>query len=83
MASPFFKAINPIITNVVNPLVWLAFAVAFVVFAYGVVQMITHETDAEAHKRGRWSILSGIIGMFIMFSAWGIINIVANTVKSL
>jgi zinc transporter ZupT len=80
--TAFATVINPIITNVVNPLVEFAFAIALVVFVYGVVQMVIHSTDAEAHKNGKASMLSGIIGMTIMFSAWGIIYIISNTVKS-
>ena len=78
--TAFANVVDPIIANVVNPIVELMFAVALVVFAWGILQMITHRYDAEAHARGRWSMLGGLIGMFIMVSAWGIINIVAGTV---
>lgn len=80
-AAKFGAVLNPVISSVVNPLVELAFAVALVVFVYGVIQMIIHETDSEEHAKGRLSMLYGVIGMVIMVSAWGIINIVANTVK--
>lgn len=73
--------LNPIITHIVNPIVQLMFAVAVVVFAYGVFQMIWNKTDADGHTKGRNSMLGGLIGMFIMLSAWGIINLIANTVK--
>ncbi|MFA6432283.1 MAG: hypothetical protein WCV82_00465 [Candidatus Paceibacterota bacterium] len=79
--AAFGKALDPIIANIVNPLVMLAFAVAVVAFVYGVIQMIIHATDAQQHKNGRLSMIGGLIGMFIMFSAWGIINIISNTVK--
>lgn len=79
--AAFGNALSPIVTNIIDPLIGLAFAVAVVVFAYGVIQMIIHDTDADAHKNGRTSMIWGIVGMFIMFSAWGIINIVSNTVK--
>jgi len=79
--TAFGNVLNPIISYVVNPIVGLAFAVAVVVFVYGVIQMITHSTDAEAHSKGRMSMLSGIIGMAIMVCAWGIIYVIANTVK--
>ena len=80
--TAFAGVIAPIVTTIVNPLIELAFAVAVVVFVWGVIQMIIHETDAQEHQKGKWSMLSGLIGIFIMASAWGIINIVANTVKS-
>lgn len=73
--------LDPIITNIVDPIIELMFAVAVVVFAYGVFQMIWNKTDADGHTKGRNSMVGGIIGMFIMLSAWGIINLIANTVK--
>ncbi|MCX6715886.1 MAG: hypothetical protein NT077_02580 [Candidatus Taylorbacteria bacterium] len=78
----FGNALNPIITHVVGPLVMLAFAIAVIVFVYGVIQMMLHETDAEAHQKGRMSMFGGLIGMFIMMSAWGIIYVISNTVKN-
>ncbi len=79
--AAFGNVLNPIITNIVNPIVKLAFAVAVVVFVYGVIQMILNKTDAESHKKARWSMLGGLIGMVIMVCAWGIVYLVANTVK--
>ncbi|MDE2037965.1 MAG: hypothetical protein KGI69_01935 [Patescibacteria group bacterium] len=76
----FGKVVDPIIANIVDPIIELIFAVALIAFIYGILQMVTHGTDSDAHQRGRMSMLSGVIGMFIMMSAWGIINIVAGTV---
>ncbi len=75
--------LNPIITHIVNPIVQLMFAVAVVVFAYGVFQMIWNKIDADGHEKGRNSMVGGLIGMFIMLSAWGIVYLIANTVKGL
>lgn len=80
-ATAFGSVIGPIMANIVNPLIELAFAVALLVFVYGVLKMVMYPIDAEEHAKGKRSLLTGIIGMFIMFSAWGIINLIANTVK--
>lgn len=77
------SVLGPIITHIINPIIELLFVVAVVVFAYGVFQMIWHKADADAHTKGRNSMLGGIIGMFIMLSAWGIVYLIANTVKGL
>jgi lysylphosphatidylglycerol synthetase-like protein (DUF2156 family) len=79
-ADAFGRAIEPIVVNIVNPIVMLMFAIAVVVFVYGIVEMVSHGADADAHTKGRNHMLGGVIGMFIMLSAWGIINLVANTV---
>jgi uncharacterized membrane protein len=81
--SAFEKAIQPIITYILNPIIMLVFAVALFVFVYGVIEMISKAGDEDARSKGRWHIFGGVVGMFIMLSAWGLINLVANTVNSL
>lgn len=81
--AEFARVIDPIITNIVNPVVGLMFAVAVVVFAYGVFEMVWKGGDPDARTVGRTHMIGGIIGMFIMLSAWGIINLIANTVNSI
>ncbi|MDE2172898.1 MAG: hypothetical protein KGJ33_03065 [Patescibacteria group bacterium] len=82
-ASSFGQAISPVIANIVNPLIELAFGVALVVFIFGVVKLIASgDVSDEARSRARWTVIGGVIGMFIMLSAWGIIHLVANTVTS-
>jgi len=81
-SAAFARVIDPVIENIVDPLVMLVFAVAIVVFVYGVFQMVWSDAD-DARKRGRMSVLGGLIGMFIMLSAWGIIHIIADTISEL
>ena len=78
----FGSVVTPIMSNIVNPIVWLMFGVAAVVFTYGVLQMVIKGNDPEARTSGQKSILYGIIGMFIMVSAWGIVYLISNTIKS-
>lgn len=80
-SATFGRVLNPIIDNILLPLVQLVFAIALLVFIYGVAQMIIHKADADANKQGKASVLWGIAGMFIMVTAWGIIHLVSNTVK--
>lgn len=79
-ADAFGRAIEPILTNIVNPIVMLMFAVGVIVFVFGIVEMMANGGDAEARAKGKRHMVGGVIGMFIMLSAWGIINLVANTV---
>ena len=77
--ATFGNAVNPIITNIVYPAIELMFAIAIVVFAYGVSQVIWG--GEESRKKGKISMLSGAAGMFVMVAAWGIIYLISNTVK--
>lgn len=79
--TAFGNVVDPIISNIVNPLIKLIFAVAIVVFVYGVFQLVWG--GEEARKSGKMSIIGGLIGMFIMMSAWGIIYLISGTVGTL
>ena len=81
VTTAFGTVLNPIVTNILNPIVELAFAVALIVFVYGVMQVIVRGVNSAEYDNGKRSMWGGLIGMFIMLSAWGLINIVANTVK--
>jgi len=78
-ATTFGNAINPVIVNIVDPIIEFMFALAVVVFAYGVLKLIWGGEDDR--KQAKASMLSGVIGIFIMMAAWGIVYLVSNTVK--
>jgi hypothetical protein len=79
--AAFSAVVNPIISNIVNPLIMLMFAVAIIVFVWGVVEMVRHGDDPGAREKGQWHMLAGIIGIVIMVSAWGIVYFIANTIS--
>ena len=58
----------------------LLFAVAFIVFLWGVAQAyIFSHGDSEKVSQGHRLILWGLIGFAVMVSLWGLVNIVTNT----
>ena len=81
--TAFGKVIDPIIVNIVYPLIGLLFGATVIVFVYGVLQLVIHGDEAEARKKGIMTITYGSIGIFIMVSAWGIIYLISNTVKGI
>lgn len=71
--------ITNIITNVAVPVI---FALAFIVFIWGVFQyFIAGGHDEEKRKKGRELMMYGIIGFFVMVSVWGLVNILVNSVR--
>lgn len=82
-AAAFGKVLDPVIVNIVNPIIWLLFAVGIFMFAWGVAKMIIYAEDATAREEGRRHMLWGAVGMFIMVSAWGIVHLVSNTIKGI
>ena len=64
---------------IINPLIALLFALAVVFFLYGILKYITAGDDEEKRGKMKNVMIYGIIGLFVMISFWGIVNILINT----
>lgn len=73
---PFLHRVNAVI---LNPLILLAFSLAFLYFIYGIVKFLNMDAGDKSRKEAQDAILYGIIGMVIMFSVYGIIKFVLAT----
>lgn len=69
-----------IVDNIVLPVVQLVFALAVLMFVWGLIGFFRGAEDSEARTTGQRHILWGVVGMVIMVSVYGIIRLVANTV---
>ncbi len=65
---------------VINPLIILLFGLAVVYFIYGLTKYLISPDNEEVRKSSKSHMLWGIIGMFIMVSVFGIINLIINTI---
>jgi hypothetical protein len=70
--------LSKVVVQIVNPILLLMVAVAFVVFLWGVFEFIAHAGDEGKRAEGQQAILWGLVGLVIMFGAYGIINIAAG-----
>lgn len=63
---------------IVVAIIPLIFALALVVFLWGVFRFIA-ASDSVKKEEGKKFIMAGLIGLFVMTSLWGIIKIVSTT----
>ncbi len=68
------------IINFINgTLVPLLFAVAFIVFIYGVYKtFIAKGDDEDEQKKGKQLIIYAIAGFVVIVSVWGIVNLLSG-----
>ena len=66
-------------TFIVFPILLLLFALAFLYFLWGMTMFVWKADSDEGRTTGITHMLWGVIVMFIMTAAWGIINIIQNT----
>lgn len=81
--SEFQAVIFKLNYYIINPLIGLMFAIALVVFIFGVIEFI-RERDANSEKAntGKQHLLWGLVGMFIMVSVFGIMNLIKGFIGS-
>lgn len=77
------ELIHTILTKAIYPFVSLLFAVATVVFIWGVIEFIARADDAAKRAESGKHILWGLVGMAIMVSFRGIILLLQNFISSI
>jgi hypothetical protein len=71
--------LSKVVVQIVNPLILLLTAVAFVVFLWGVFEFIANAGEATKRAEGKSAILWGLVGLVIIFGVYGIINLALDT----
>ena len=68
-----------IVMDFLSQAVIILVSLAVVFFLYGILKYISRGDDEESQKKGKNIMIYGIIGLFVMISFWGIVNILINT----
>lgn len=73
--------VNNFVRVIVNPAILLLFAVALILFMWGLIEfLIDLNVNGKATSKGKNHMLYGIVGMFIMVAAYGIFGFINKTV---
>jgi len=67
--------LEKVVVQIVDPLILLLSAAAFVVFLWGVFEFVANAENEAKREEGRQAIFWGLIGLVIIFGAYGIINV--------
>ena len=69
--------------NIINPALLLLSGVALLIFAWGIVEFLLALNKGEkGSNEGKQHMLWGVVGMFIIVSAFAIMGILQSTVSS-
>lgn len=66
------------INRILNTALPLIIAAAVVYFIYGIAKYVMSGSD-DAKAAAKDKIIYGIVGLFVMVSVWGLVNILVNT----
>jgi Na+/proline symporter len=71
-----FNYFSCLISTAVIPLI---FTLAFALFFWGVVQYVINDSEEAKKAKGRQFMIWGLIALFVMFTVWGIVKLLAAT----
>ncbi|OHA80480.1 MAG: hypothetical protein A3B06_01900 [Candidatus Yonathbacteria bacterium RIFCSPLOWO2_01_FULL_43_20] len=69
-----------VIDGILQPLVSLIMAAAVAYFLFGVMMFVKDQNSEEAQGEGKKHMLWGTIGLAIIVSVWGILNMINSFV---
>ena len=65
-------------TEIANPILKFILAVAVIYFLYGVAQFIINREDSSKAGEGKQHMLWGLIGLAIIISVFGVVNLISS-----
>lgn len=74
--------ITSIETQILSPIITLLALAAFILFAFGVFELIRKGGNEEARRTGRQHVMWGLIGLAILFGADVIVQIITKVAHS-
>ncbi len=66
-------------TYVVDPIIAVIFTLGLLLFFVGIVEYLWEIKDGKTDGDGRQHLVYGLVGMLVMVSVYGIINMIINT----
>jgi len=72
--------INRIGTYIINPMIYVLFSAAFIVFVWGLLQFVANLDNEEMRSTGIKHMIWGIVGMAVMAGVNGILAIICNVI---
>lgn len=64
---------------VIDPILMVIFSLGLLLFLWGIVEFLLAVKDGKPSDEGKRHMVWGLIGMLIMVSVYGIINLVVNS----
>ncbi|MDH5442186.1 MAG: pilin [Candidatus Nomurabacteria bacterium] len=73
--------VGKISATIINPLIVLLFAVAITIFVFGIIKFLANQDNTEEKENGKKHMMYGLIGLFIMISAFAIMRVIDGTLS--
>ena len=74
-----FQGFIKVLLDMINSLNRFVIALALLLFIFGIFRLIFAGGSEDEQSKAKTLMLYGIIGLFVMVSVWGLVNILSST----
>lgn len=74
---------NKIVTVFINPIILFLVGLAVLYFLWGLFMFVKNQDSEDAQAEGKSHMIWGVIGVFIMFAVYGILDIITSTTNQI
>jgi len=67
------------VAELIKSATFIVASLALLFFFWGISQFILSASDSEKREKGKWMMVWGLIALFALFSVWGILRVLENT----
>lgn len=79
LAAPDLKGLIQKFVNVIIIMIPVGSGIALLVFFYGLTKYIFNQSNANEKENSKHIIVWGLVGLFVLFSIYGIVNVFKAT----
>ena len=78
-AGSTFREVAAYAISIINMAIPVLAGLALVIFFIGIVRYVAKSADEKGKEHDKQLILWGLIALFVIFSIWGILRVLTNT----
>jgi hypothetical protein len=77
--APTFRDLVAFAVRILNQVIVILVAIAFLAFIWSLTQYLFKETDGKEKGVFKNRVIAGLLGMFVIVAVWGLVRFIGGT----
>jgi len=75
---PIQNFVTSLNNELINPIILVLSSLAVIIFVFGMAKFVLQSDDEEGRKKGKDLMIWGTLGLFVIFSVFGILELLKD-----
>jgi len=77
---PIQNFVTSLNNEIINPIILVLSSLAVIIFVFGMAKFVLQSDDEEGRKKGKDLMIWGTLGLFVIFSVFGILALLKDLI---